>query len=210
MLAGAVALAVACYSTAYRPVVECQAQLRLAERTPARAVEHLEAAAAADPLSAEPWQRLAAARFEAWRLSPSRAAFEHFEQADAEALRLGAQLGPGLGCLGDWYLQAISAAKRRGEKAVDDAIGKAVAAYGRAVQLYPNSARISGETGGGLRGGRRPARIPAGGRSRSAAGREHSPRRQETARRTAGEARARPWQAALKRISSVACGRRIR
>ena len=36
-------------------------------------------------------------------------------------------------------MHAVSAAKHRGEKTVDDAIGKAVRAYGRAVRLYPNS-----------------------------------------------------------------------
>ena len=171
MLAVAVALAAACYTTAYRPVVECQAQLHLAEQASVRAVEHLreatlaadslsaekwqrlakqesdratehlEAAAAADPLWAEPWQRLAAARFEAWQHLPSRAAFERFEQADAEALRLAPNSAPTWAASGEWYLQAISVAKRRGERPVDDAIGKAVAACSRAVKLYPTSAR---------------------------------------------------------------------
>ena len=71
-LAAAIALAVACYSTAYNPVLGCQAHLRLSERMADRAVEQLEAAAAADPLSAEPWRRLAAVWFDVWRQTPSR------------------------------------------------------------------------------------------------------------------------------------------
>ena len=47
----AIGLVAACYYTAYDPVLGCQVQLQMAEREPARAVEHLEAAAAADPWS---------------------------------------------------------------------------------------------------------------------------------------------------------------
>ena len=97
MLAGAVALAVACYGTAYRPVVECQTQLQLAERVPAQAVEHWEAAAAADPLSAEPWRRLAAARFEAWRRFAERRVLRAIRAGRRRGAWVGPQLGPGLG-----------------------------------------------------------------------------------------------------------------
>ena len=58
-LAVAIGLAVACYSTAYSPVLACQAELRTAQREPSSAVEHLEAAARSDPLASEPWQYLA-------------------------------------------------------------------------------------------------------------------------------------------------------
>ena len=85
-LAVAVGLAVACYCTAYNPVLACQAQLRMAEREPLRAVEHLEAAAAADPLSAEPWRQLAAIHFQTWWQSPDEDTFRRFEQANAQAL----------------------------------------------------------------------------------------------------------------------------
>jgi hypothetical protein len=139
-LAGAIALIAACYSTAYRPVVECQTQLRMADRTPAGAVEHLEAAAAADPLAAEPWQRLAAARFEAWRHAPSREAFDRFEQADAEAHRLAPNSAAAWAASGDWYSQAFSASQPHGQQTTGGLIDKTVAAYARAVQLYPNSA----------------------------------------------------------------------
>jgi len=126
-LAGAIALTVACYSTAYRPVLGCLAELRLADRLPTQAVEHLEAAAAADPLSAEPWQRLAAARFEAWRQAPSPAAFDRFEEADAKTLQLSPNSASTWLLSGDWYSDA-------------SANDKAVAAYGQAVRLYPTSA----------------------------------------------------------------------
>ena len=60
-----IGLAITCYRTAYQPVMECQAQLRLAERRADRAVECLEAATAADPWAAEPWRQ--------WRPSSSNA-----------------------------------------------------------------------------------------------------------------------------------------
>ena len=67
-----IGLAAACYKTAYDPVLGCQAQLRMAEREPARSIEYLSAAAAADPLSAEPWRQLAAIEFDAWWRQPAQ------------------------------------------------------------------------------------------------------------------------------------------
>ena len=93
-LLAAIALAMACYRTAYSPVLGCQAQLRLAEREPARAVEHLEAAAAADPWAAEPWRQLAAVEFERWWQQPSQDAFERFQRAGAKALELAPNSAP--------------------------------------------------------------------------------------------------------------------
>ena len=86
-LAAGMGLALACYYTAYNPVLSCQAQLRMAERQPLEAVEHLEAAAVADPLSAEPWRQLAAIHFQTWWQSPDEETFARFERANAEALR---------------------------------------------------------------------------------------------------------------------------
>jgi tetratricopeptide (TPR) repeat protein len=137
-LAVAVALAVACYATAYRPVLESQAALRAAERSTARREAFLYAAASADPLSAEPWARLAALAFERWQLDPARANLERFDQAMANALRLSPQSSALWLAAGSRYLEA---ADRPGveESLRSEAMGKAVTACRRAVELYPNS-----------------------------------------------------------------------
>ena len=106
-LAIAIAAAVLCYTTAYRPVLECQANMRLAERDPVRAVEHLAAAAVADPLSAEPWRQLAAIEFERWRQQPSDEAFRRFERCNATVLELSPNSATAHLAAGDWYLQAF-------------------------------------------------------------------------------------------------------
>ena len=139
-LLAAVALAVACYRTAYSPVLACQAQLRLAEREPTRAVEHLEAAAAADPLAAEPWRQLAAIEFERWWQDPSDEAFRRLVQANNKALELAPNSAPTWLAAGDWYVQAFMKAGGQGKRPTGDAIAKAVEAYRHAVELYPNSA----------------------------------------------------------------------
>ena len=122
-LLAAIALAVACYRTAYSPVLGCQAQLRLAEREPARAVEHLEAAAAADPWAAEPWRQLAAVEFERWWQQPSQDAFDQFQRASAKALELAPNSAPAWLTAGDWYFRASSKTDREGKKVAAEALG---------------------------------------------------------------------------------------
>ncbi len=135
----ALALVVACYATAYSPVLGCQGQLRKAEREPARAVEHLEAAATADPLAAEPWRQLAAIALESWWRQPSEDAFHRFEQAVAKTLELAPNSAPARSAAGDWYLRASLKRSSGDAKVASDAIKKAVAAYRQVVELYPNS-----------------------------------------------------------------------
>ena len=130
----AIALALACYGTAYNPVLGCQAHLRRAEREPARAVEHLEAAAAADPWAAEPWRQLAAIEFESWWQQPDEDAFDRFERASEKVLELAPHCAPAWLAAGDWYFRAFSKTDQRGE------IEEAVEAYRHAVQLYPHCA----------------------------------------------------------------------
>jgi hypothetical protein len=139
-LAGLLALAVACYGTAYEPVLHCQAELQLAEHQPTRAVAHLEAAAAADPLSAEPWRQLAANEFEDWVRQPDRAAFDRFTQAKDEALKRAPNSAELWMTVGDWEFRASSVKNRPGRKAAGAALRSAIEAYGQAAQLYPNSA----------------------------------------------------------------------
>jgi hypothetical protein len=131
----ALVLLLACYATAYSPVLECQAQLRQAEREPAKAVEHLEAAAAADPLAAEPWRQLAAIAFENWQQQPSADAFHRFEGAVAKTLELAPNSAVAWLAAGDWYFQASSQLGPGGGRSA----AQAVADYRRAVELYPNS-----------------------------------------------------------------------
>ncbi len=150
VLAAAVGLAAACYATAYRPTLNCQAELRLAdlrlaEHNPDRAIVHLAAAAAADPLSVEAWQRLAEARFETWQQQPSRENFDGFQEADANMVRLAPHSASIWANSGQWYLEASAAPNiqnSNGGEFACAAIGRAVAAFGRAVQLYPTSANI--------------------------------------------------------------------
>ncbi|MBU4273321.1 MAG: O-antigen ligase family protein, partial [Planctomycetes bacterium] len=139
-LSGAIALAVACYATAYSPVLGCQAQLRLSESKPTRAIKHLEAAAAADPWATEPWRRLAAVEFDNWRRSPTNDAYQRFERAAANLTRLAPNSAQSWSAIGDWYSQAASITNRSGNRIAGNAVSKAVEAYRRTVDLYPNSA----------------------------------------------------------------------
>ncbi len=156
-LAAAIALAVACFNTAYSPVLSCQARMRVSERMTDRAVEQLKAAAAADPLSAEPWRQLAAAWFDGWWRTPSQALFEQFERADANVLRLAPNSAPDWLASGDWYLAAALKTDRQGKKLVPGALGKAVEAYQKAVELYPNSAVHRARLGEAYRAAGEPA-----------------------------------------------------
>lgn len=140
MLSVAVGLAVACYATAYSPVLGCQAQMRMAERKPAQAIEHLEAAAAADSLSSEPWRQLAAVEFERWWQGPSEAVFDRFEQANAKAIELAPNSAPAWLAAGDWYRRASTKTDPTGKKVMPKAIERAVSAHREAVERYPNSA----------------------------------------------------------------------
>jgi cytochrome c-type biogenesis protein CcmH/NrfG len=139
-LAVAVGLAVACYYTAYDPVLTCLTQLRMAQRQPLRAVEHLEAAAAADPLSAEPWRQLASVYFQTWRQSPDEETFRRFQQADSEALGRAPNSAVAWLAAGDWHAEAASKMDRNAGKLAAETLEQAAAAYRQAVSLYPNSA----------------------------------------------------------------------
>ena len=76
ILALCVVLGVGCYAQAYRPMLACTTALAVAERDPIRAEKHLNEAAAADPLSAEPWNRLAGLKWARWLESPAPATFD--------------------------------------------------------------------------------------------------------------------------------------
>jgi cytochrome c-type biogenesis protein CcmH/NrfG len=134
-----IGLAVTCYRTAYQPVMECQAQLRLAERRADRAVECLEAAAAADPWAAEPWRQLAAVEFERWWQHPDEATFDRFRHAANKVIELAPNSAPNWECIGDWYSRAFSRTDRRGKEIGNDTLRNALSAYDDALRLYPNN-----------------------------------------------------------------------
>jgi hypothetical protein len=139
-LAVAMGLAVVCYRSAYSPVLGCQAQLRLAERKPAEAVEHLETAAAIDPWASEPWKQLAAVELERWWQQPNAVDFVSFVAAQVNALELAPNSASLCLTAGDWSMRAFSKTDERGKPLAPTSIGRALYAYDRAVQLYPNSA----------------------------------------------------------------------
>ena len=140
-LAGLLVMAGVCYSTAYEPVLHCQAELRMAEQQPTRAVAHLEAAAAADLLSAEPWRQLASIEFETWARQPDEAAFRHFTHDIEKAVERAPHSADLWMTVGDWQYRAFSINHRRGKRlASEENVQAAIGAYSRAVQLYPNSA----------------------------------------------------------------------
>jgi len=132
-LLAAIALAVACYSTAYGPVLRCRAELHQAQQDPIHAVEHLQKAATADRLAAEPWHQLASIAFDQWQETPTADALATFETCNAKALQLAANSSPAWLNSGDCYSEIY----RKTRRPVD--IRKAVDAYRRAVRLYPNS-----------------------------------------------------------------------
>ncbi len=139
-LTAAIGLAVACYGTAYGPVLAYQAEMRAAERERESAVEHLETASRSDPLASEPWRLLAATYFERWWQTPGDATFGHFEEANAQALKRAPNSAPAWLAAGDWYFRASSQTERHTGKPADELIQTAVAAYRQAVSLYPNNA----------------------------------------------------------------------
>jgi hypothetical protein len=147
-----VAVAFALRASGLHPVLRSQTAMRLALREPGRKEEHLRDAAAADPLSAEPWRQLAMGAFERWVTQGSPDALEEFESCTRAALELAPNSADTWRASGERYWQAFLETGRH------DTLRKAVSAYTRAVELYPNSPvnranlamalRASGDEGG--------------------------------------------------------------
>jgi tetratricopeptide (TPR) repeat protein len=144
-LIGFLALWTTCFQTAYNPVLNCQAESHqaeasLAKQEPDRAMAHLEAAATADPYSAEPWRQIAAIELGTWRERPDEAGFSRFTTARDNLLRLAPNSSVTWTMAGDWAVRAYAETDPSGRRLVPDAMRSAVEFYSRAVQLYPNNA----------------------------------------------------------------------
>ena len=135
VLGGTIAMTAACYYTAYAPVLGCRRQLRLAETDAARAAEHFRAAAAADTWAAEPQRKLAAAELFTWQLAHDADAYQRFERAAADFVRLSPKAAKSWLLVGDCYSRVAASADPSLAAAA-----RAADAYRRAVELYPNSA----------------------------------------------------------------------
>jgi tetratricopeptide (TPR) repeat protein len=139
MLAAAVALSAACYSSGYSPVLRStghvqSAEMALLEGHEQAALEDLEAAARADPLSAEPWRQLAGLTFQQWQRRPTQEKFQRFTQCMTTALERAPRAAAVWLAAGDRYLEAFDHDHRAADRE------QAMAAYQRAVELYPNNA----------------------------------------------------------------------
>ncbi len=134
LLASGAVLAALCYSTAYGPVVRSRAALARAAENPRQAEQHLAEAVMADPLWAEPWSQLASLDYSRWEASGDAAAFQAFEMSSRAAITRRPSSSRLWWTLGERYFAAASRAG--GGKTLP----QAVAAYRRAVELYPNSA----------------------------------------------------------------------
>jgi O-antigen ligase len=140
-----IAAAVACFFSAYSPVLRCQgdlqsAQHELEEGRPDRAIEKLKAAAAADPLSSEPWRQLAELTLQSWLRLPTASSFDDFEHYNRMMLQLSENSAPAFLASGDWHLAAFSKGTWTDERQRSAALTSAIQAYEKAVQLYPNKA----------------------------------------------------------------------
>jgi hypothetical protein len=133
-LAATCIIAFACYASAYGPVLRSEAAMRLAQRHPLQAEEHLVAAAKADPLAADPWSQLASHTFAAWKTHPGVDLLCRFESYSESSIRLARNSSSNWRSAGDRYLEIYERTKYA------DYLKRAEEALRLAVQLYPNSA----------------------------------------------------------------------
>jgi hypothetical protein len=135
-----IAVAMTCSASAFSPVLQSQAKMALARQDPLRAETHLGDAAVADPLAAEPWLGLGSLAFQRWLQDHDAAldpkAFRDFETCMKTAVELDPNSASTWQTWGDRYRDAFRKTGRQ------EMAQKAVAAYRRAVELYPNSGRI--------------------------------------------------------------------
>ena len=137
----AVLLALACFLTAYRPVMTSRAEAALARqaRSNTQIESHLLAAAEADSLAAAPQRALAGWCFQRWQQEPNEDLFQRFAAANERGLQLSPRASAAWRQSGRWYRTAYESSKTQGY------IEQAADAYRRAVQLYPHNATLRGQ-----------------------------------------------------------------
>ena len=134
----AAGVTLACFATAYRPVLSSLTAMRLAQQeltagNLAAYERQLWTAAHRDPLAAEPRRQLAALAMELWRRKPEAAQFERVDGHLEAMLRLAPNSFLAWLAAGDVYFQVFHRTGR------PEQIQQAIAAYRRAVELYPTS-----------------------------------------------------------------------
>jgi tetratricopeptide (TPR) repeat protein len=134
LLATAVLLAVACYLSAYGPVLNARWRIERATEDPPQAKSLLLAAAAADPLAAEPWNLLAGMQLLSWERHPTAEAFADFERYQREFLRRKPNSAAAAAAAAERYFLAFEQSKQ--ERPLEGAVDL----YRKAVDLYPNNA----------------------------------------------------------------------
>jgi O-antigen ligase len=131
-------LAVACYWTAYKPVLDARGHWLAALSEPRSAAQELAKAAEADPLWAKPWKALTMMAMADWRKTLSPDSLAQFERAARMAGRRDPESSIFWNVLGNQYFEVYERihSKYHLESAVD--------AYRRAIELYPNKAEYHG------------------------------------------------------------------
>ncbi len=138
-LAVAMALVLACYASAYRPVLESQAALQSASENPIRAEALLQKATDADPLTAEPWRRLADREFNLWRVTGSEEALDWVNLYTKELLKRAPRSSADRIAAGDRHIEA-SQYLQRPEDRRKASLDRAIDYYRQAVARYPTHA----------------------------------------------------------------------
>ncbi len=137
-IATAAALLLACYLTAYRPVLQSRAWITRSQfatggdQALQRAV-CLQEAVRADPLSREAAQLLAAERYRQWQAGPTPERLDLLRAAVTRATRLGPRASSFWSQAGQWWLEVERTS------AEPHALEWALDAHQRAVRCYPNS-----------------------------------------------------------------------
>lgn len=132
-------LGVMCYVSGYRPVLNSESHVQAALNDPARAREHLKAAAGADPLSAQPCRQLAMLYFDAWRRDRNPSDLRDFKYFMAKALELDGGSSSAWQMSADHYLEAYAHTRD------SDYLDHAIYDYSQAVELYPADATTRGK-----------------------------------------------------------------
>jgi O-antigen ligase len=133
------AAAAACYWTAYAPVLGAQSEMHQAQQARPdmlKTIRHLEKAAEADPLAADPWNQLATLSFARWQVDHDPNTLGQFEQYNDTALSLAPNSSPAWIMTADRYLEVFLKGKTRRRSDLDQSL----AAYRRAIRLYPTNA----------------------------------------------------------------------